>query len=59
MDKMPKDPFMLLSFINMKLRNEHTDLDELCIAMSLDRKELEEKLEAIGYSYDSGTDQFR
>ena len=29
MEQLPKDPIMLLSFINTKLRNHYRDLDEL------------------------------
>ncbi|MDE5801354.1 MAG: DUF4250 domain-containing protein [Lachnospiraceae bacterium] len=54
----PKDPVMLLSFVNMKLRDFYQDVDELCSQLDTDRKELEEKLAGIDYHYDGETNQF-
>ena len=31
----PKDPAMLLSFVNMKLRDEYASFDEMCKSMNL------------------------
>ena len=55
----PKDPVMLLSFVNMRLRDEYENLDELCAALDLDKTELTEKLAAIDYHYDAETNQFK
>ncbi len=49
---LPQDPMILLSFVNMKLRDEYPDLDELCDSLDLDRDELLERLEKAGYHYD-------
>lgn len=49
---------MLLSFVNMKLRDFYQDVDELCRQLDIDRKELEEKLAGIDYHYDRETNQF-
>ena len=38
--EMPKDPMMLMSFINMKLRDFYPTLDALCDDMDVDRQEL-------------------
>lgn len=46
----PKDPVMLLSFVNLKLRDFYSSLDDMCREMELDRKELEKKLEALTMS---------
>lgn len=54
----PKDPVMLLSFINLKLRDYYGNLDALCEDMELDRKELMEKLGMINYRYDEEKNQF-
>ncbi len=51
MDNLPQDPYMLLSFINMKLRDNYQSLDELCDDLAVDRKELESKLSAAGFEY--------
>ena len=54
----PKDPVMLLSFINLKLRDYYGNLDGLCEDLELDRKELENKLAGIDYHYDSEKNHF-
>ena len=54
----PKEPVMLLSFVNLKLRDFYADLDALCEELALDRQELVEKLEAINYHYDEERNQF-
>lgn len=38
MTKIPKDPVMLLSYINTQLRDNYPDMDELCRSLCLDRK---------------------
>lgn len=55
----PNDPAILLSYINTKLRDEFSDLDELCGSLCISRDELERKLSLIGYVYDSKTNSFR
>lgn len=42
---------MLMSWLNMKLRDIYPDLDSLCEDLELDRKEIEAKMEKAGYSY--------
>lgn len=54
----PKDPVMLLSFINLKLRDYYTDLDTLCDDLDTDRAEIEDKLLSIDYHYDKEKNQF-
>lgn len=54
----PKDPVMLLSFLNLKLRDFYADLDNLCDDLEVDKSEIEQKLQQIGYSYDKGRNQF-
>lgn len=54
----PKDPVMLLSFVNLKLRDFYGSLDALCEEMELDRENLLEKLAAINYHYDKERNQF-
>lgn len=50
---------MLLSYINTKLRDEYSSLDELCAAMGLERAALEENLRAAGFDYMPEINQFR
>jgi len=56
---LPKDPMILLSWLNTHLRDEYDSLDALCEDLDLDRAELEEKLAAVGFSYDAGQNRFR
>lgn len=56
---LPKDPFILLSYINTKLRDDYPSLDELCKALGVENQKLTETLDAIGYTYDVEANQFR
>ena len=47
----PKDPVMLLSFMNMRLRDFGMDLDE-------ERSEIEATLAKIDYHYDKEQNRF-
>ncbi len=49
---LPKDPIMLLSFINLKLRDFYGSFDELCEDMDINPKEIEDILASIDYHYD-------
>lgn len=55
---LPKDPMLLLSVVNTKLRDQYASLDALCEDMQADREELEAKLQNIDYTYDGNTNQF-
>lgn len=50
---------MLLSMINMKLRDDYPSLDELCTAEDIDRNELESRLREAGFDYLPEANQFR
>jgi hypothetical protein len=52
------DPFILLSWTNMKLRDEAYGIDDLCETYNLDAERLVEKLKFIGYGYDEKNNQF-
>lgn len=54
----PKDPFMLLSWINMQLRDYYPSLDELCQSLDVDRSSLEATLASIDFRYDPSTNSF-
>lgn len=54
----PKDPVILLSFINTRLRDDYTSLDELCASLGLERGELDSKLALIDYHYSETENQF-
>ena len=54
----PKDPVMLLSYVNTQLRDFYVNLEALCEDKGLDREELVEKLASIEYEYDEERNQF-
>lgn len=54
----PKDPVMLLSFINLKLRDYYTCLEDLCDDLQTSQQEIEEKLAGIDYHYDRESNRF-
>ncbi len=56
--KLPEDPVMLLSTVNMKLRDFYPTLDALCEDMNVDKSELIGKLKGINYEYDETNNQF-
>ena len=54
----PNDPVMLLSFVNLKLRDFYGSLEALCEDLQVNQQELEEKLSAIDYHYSQEKNQF-
>ena len=55
---LPKDPVMLLSLINTKLRDYNSSLDDFCKENDLNEDEIKEKLEMIDYHYNEEHNQF-
>lgn len=55
---LPKDPILLMSVINTKLRDYYHTLDELCEDLGADKEEIIRKLEKAGYAYDVSKGQF-
>ncbi len=58
MSNIPKDPFLLFSFINMQLRDNYASLEEFCAANDADLDELLEKLNAAGFEYNAELNHF-
>ena len=58
MSNLPNDPMMLMSFINMKLRDFYPDLDALCEDMDIDKGQLLEKLASAGFEYSTENKRF-
>lgn len=56
---LPQDPYILLSYVNTKLRDEYHSLDALCADLDADPAALTEKLEAVGFRYDPTQNRFR
>lgn len=59
MSTIPKDPYMLLSFVNMHLRDDGEPLDEMCESLGIDRRQLIARLSAAGFEYMPSVNQFR
>ena len=53
---LPKDPMILLSYVNTRLRDDYPTLDALCEDLDTD---LEDKLKAVGFVYDERQNRFR
>ncbi len=56
---LPKDPMILMSVLNQKLRDDYDSLEALCEDLELDRQALEETLAAAGFGYDPEHNCFR
>ena len=54
----PRDPAILLSFINMKLRNNYPSLAALCDDLDADEEEIRNILASIGYAYSKEKNAF-
>lgn len=57
--QIPSDPNMLLSYVNLKLRDSYASLDDMCDDMDVSKDEIEEKLQKAGFNYDSQRNQFK
>ncbi len=55
---LPKDPAMLLSYVNLKLRDYYGSLEKMCEDMDISREMIMEKLASIDYHYDEEKNQF-
>lgn len=56
---LPKDPAMLMSMINMKLRDTGESFEELCGELDVSADEVSKKLKDAGYEYKEEINQFR
>jgi len=54
----PQDPVMLLSFINLKLRDYYGSLEQLCDDLEVNEQEIRDKLASIDYHYNEERNQF-
>lgn len=55
---LPNDPFILLSVVNTKLRDNYASLDALCDDLGESKEVLMKKLAAAGFTYDEANNQF-
>lgn len=55
---LPQDPVMLYSFLNMKLRDQYSNLSDLCDGLDIGEGDLLIKMSEAGYIYDRETNRF-
>ena len=55
---LPKEPMLLLSVVNTKIRDYYHTLDALCEDMNVEKDEIICKLKGIDYEYDESKHQF-
>lgn len=58
MEHLPQDPFMLMSFVNMKLRDQYSSLESLCEDMQIDKEEIISRLANVGFEYSKENNKF-
>ena len=58
MNQLPKDPVMMRSYLNTRLRDFYPSLEDCCKSLSLDRQDIEDRLAQIDYRYDPEKNQF-
>ena len=56
---LPKEPNMLLSMVNMKLRDNYSNLEDLCEDLDESASEISAILDGAGYKYDAASNQFK
>lgn len=56
--ELPKDPMMLFSVINMKLRDAYPSLDALCDDLQVSKKDIIDRLKAVGFEYNPAQNKF-
>lgn len=54
----PKDPIMLLSWTNTKLRDFYPDLESMCTDLEIDKEDLIGRLGSAGFEYDRSLNKF-
>lgn len=56
---LPKDPIMLYSAVNMKLRDSYSSLDDLCATEGVEKQDIIDKLRSAGFEYMPDINQFK
>ena len=56
--ELPNDPFILFSFINMKLRDYYATLDDLCEDLQVSKDMIVNKLKSAGFEYNQTQNKF-
>lgn len=58
MSQLPRDPMILFSVLNMKLRDFYPTLDALCDDLDEDKQDLLARMAAAGFRYDADKNAF-
>ena len=58
MSELPKDPMILFSFLNTRLRDFYPSLDVLCDDMGVDKQALLQAMAGVGFRYDPERNAF-
>ncbi|WP_394524846.1 DUF4250 domain-containing protein [Lacrimispora sp. JR3] len=58
MTQVPKDPVILLSYMNTQLRDFYPSLEECCKSLGIQEEEVTRTLASIDYRYDREKNQF-
>ena len=58
MNKLPNNAYILLSIINMKLRDFYSSIDDLCDDLDENKEEIDNILNSIGFFYSKENNQF-
>ncbi len=56
---LPKDPFILFSMLNMKLRDSYASLDALCDDLNEDKQDIIDTMRSVGFEYNEALNQFK
>lgn len=56
---LPKDPFILLSTVNTKLRDYHNSFEDFCSSENHNADEIIKVLAKVDYYYDKDSNQFK
>lgn len=57
-NSLPKDPMMLLSFVNTRLRDDGITLEDFAKEFQIDKDIIEKELDKIGYTYNNDLRKF-
>jgi hypothetical protein len=55
---LPKDPVILLSYVNTQLRDYYPSLEDMCKSMDIKIIEIINQLKEIDYEYDKALNKF-
>ncbi len=56
---LPKDPIILLSYINTQLRDNYSSLNDFVASNNVNKSDLLSKMESINYFYDKQENRFK